>query len=198
MTSSAGWKSSRTRPGSRPRAAPRPARGRRRPGPRCARRAHTRGPRRSTVLRPGVLGEVLHRQRVHVGPQRDHRARRCRGRRSPRCRCGRVTGQPACLDAGRHEVRRCVLSLQDSSGWACRSRRRSTRSRVVLVDDVGDQVGGVAGHRRKVSSSGGRTGTATDTTRPPAVQPAGVSRGQRRSGRDRHDLALGLLARQRR
>ena len=155
MTSSAGWKSSRTRPGSSPRRAPRPARGRRRAGRWCARRGRRRGRRRRPGCCQGSVVGSSTGQRVEVGAQRDQRsAPSPRSATSPSRRCG-CSRQPDLRRGGRRPGRWCGVSCQDSSGWACRSRRRSSEVVGVLVDHgLDERERSVRGHVREVRFTG--------------------------------------------
>ena len=143
------------------------------------------------------------RQRVHVGAQRDHRPVGAEVRDHPGAG---EPGSPASRPArrGRPRARRCGVSVQDSSGCGVQVAAQVDQLVVVLVDDVspisGRGVGRMASELASAPESvqpGSPTGTRR--RRAPGLQLAG---GRRRasaggSGRDRHDLALGLLARQR-
>ena len=125
MTSSAGWNSSRTRPGSRPPRAPRPARGRRRAAPAvctsCPQACATPGDRccaHGSVVRSSTGSASRSARRATSGPVAG----------------ADVGDQPGVAGSGssrepassRRLATRSVVrsSCQDSSGWACRSRRQ--------------------------------------------------------------------------
>ena len=192
MTSSAGWKSSRTRPRQQPaRRAPRPS----------ARAAPTRAAVWTSWPQawatpvdgagPRVVGQVLDRQRVEVGAQRDERARGRRGRRPARCAGSRVTRQPACSTRGATSVGGARLA-PGQLGVGVQVAAQVDEVGVVLVDDgVDDDQGrwrrvGHRGpkqlHRRAATAATAGTTSPSAVGRYAAEDPVGGDRGRQLAG----------------
>ena len=193
MTSSAGWKISRTaaRAAGVLRAARR-APGRRRAGRRCARRGRRRGRRRRSVERARRGRSASRdRQRVEVGAQRDavRRSAAPMSATSPVPGSSRTSSPARSSRSATSAVVR--TSARASSGWACRSRRSATSS--------GRQ--GVDGCRRSrrasrsavsVRSHGRRLSARSQSARSPAITAVGRQLGEpdadRGSERVRRDV----------
>ena len=138
MTSSAGWNSSRTRPGSSPRAATSASAS---PAPTSAGRVDvvTAGVGDAgDGARPRVVDEVVHRQRVEVGAQRDQPAAVADVDDQHRRR-GRVAAGPAGLvERGLATALGGALLGPGQLGVGVQVAAELDELVGVLVDDLGD------------------------------------------------------------